>query len=321
MPIFRISKLLGPTMLKQNKRKADERGAMLIVAAVLIPFFLFLTLSAIDFGFLLSNRFMTVNALAGLVRDLKDNPAGFNLAQYSQEAGLGWLKFKVSGSPGAESCLVVTAHSTRDDAEASVKGHSCKTTSVTSFSQAKPFIASTAIHLYRYFSPLALTATDLKNLGSLTKEVRFSQVTEIKQRGLLDSENGYFTGALADNTTDYVAWSKFVRVEQPAVVTLTCNSSGFWNNHYNGCSKTGTAGWMITALINDSYCSSDNSWSVLVSGATFNTSTTCVQHLGPGSHKLSCIGQNYGDGGACSPISTKNLGTAHHQYGYTVFAR
>lgn len=78
--------------------KKNERGALLIVAAVIIPFFLCLALTAIDFGFLVSNRFMTVNALSGLVRELSNDPANFNLSQHSQQAGLGWLQFEASGS-------------------------------------------------------------------------------------------------------------------------------------------------------------------------------------------------------------------------------
>lgn len=205
----------------------------------------------------------------------------------------------------------------------SIKLHSCRTSSTHSFTPQKPFLAVSALHLYRYFSPLALTTTNLRNNGHTTQAVKFSQVVEINRKtGLLDSETGDFTkNRLAQSSTDRVSWSKVIRLEQPAVVTLNCSSSGNWNNRINGCNMTGTAGWKVRSLIDDRYCSSNNSWSVQVSNASFHTNTTCIRHIGPGTHKLSCVGESEGDGGLCSTKRTTNLKHKFHQYGYTIFAR
>lgn len=161
-------------MMKSLTKKEKQSGVIYVAFGILLPILLTLFLGMYDVFRMLQSRQVVSTAFLELMTDYKNNPLSIDLSKFREKAGVRWVDF----NSGKNSCIVVTAHSSAEEAQNALNKADCATESLKRLSRAKPYFALLIKHQHRSLFSSLIYGTD-SNFRSINhKQVVHSKVME-----------------------------------------------------------------------------------------------------------------------------------------------
>ena len=179
MNIMEISK-------SKSQHKNREDGVVFESAALILPILIMFVLGAFDIFRLMANRSIVMHEMASLLQDYKMNPAAVNLEQLKEKAGFGLIDLNNDNS-----CIVVTAHGTLNEAYEATKTHTCKTESINQITTSKPYFAVTTKYKHEsLFAPIIYGATNNGRTISMNEVLYVNLVKCLENQIMVSDGNG-----------------------------------------------------------------------------------------------------------------------------------
>lgn len=161
-------------MMENLTKKKKQYGVIYVAFGILLPILLTLFLGMYDVFRMLQSRQVVSNAFLELMTDYKNNPLSVDLINFREKAGAGWVDF----NSGKNSCIVVTSHSSAEEALNALQNVDCKSQSLMRLSRNKPYFALLVKHRHSSLFSSLIYGTDSKFRSINHAQVVHSKVME-----------------------------------------------------------------------------------------------------------------------------------------------
>lgn len=175
-------------MMENLTKKKKQYGVIYVAFGILLPILLTLFLGMYDVFRMLQSRQVVSNAFLELMTDYKNNPLSVDLINFREKAGAGWVDF----NSGKNSCIVVTSHSSAEEALNALQNVDCKSQSLMRLSRNKPYFALLVKHRHSSLFSSLIYGTDSHFSSINHTQVVHSKVMECsKGQALVSDEAGW----------------------------------------------------------------------------------------------------------------------------------